>query len=154
MKKYNFQIRLFLVVFLGGMVLGGCDSSPSGGSGSLDLLQGEPAILDAVLAVDLIDDRPVGITDTFFESSDRIYLWIYWAAVEGRHTAEVSWYSPEQDVDDPPFRDDAESFTSSTGDQITWFFIDRPSGGFPDGEWSVDIFLDGLFERSIFFAVE
>lgn len=152
--RHKSQIRLFLFVFLGGIILGGCDSAPSGGSRSLDLLKGEPAILDAVLAVDLIDDRPVGITDTFFESSDRIYLWIYWAAVEGRHTAEVSWYSPAQDLDDPPFRDDNESFTSSTGDQITWFFIDRPSGGFTDGEWSVDIYLDGLFERSIFFRVE
>ena len=148
------QIKFILLVFLGGIILGGCDSSPSGGSGSLDLLKGEPAILDAVLAVDLIDDRPVGITDTFFASSDRIYLWIYWAAVEGRHTAAVSWYSPAQDLDAPPFREDAESFTSSTGDQITWFFIDRPSGGFTDGEWSVDIYLDELFERSIFFRVE
>ena len=150
----KFQTSFYLFVLLGGVIFGGCDSSPSGGSGSLDLLNGEPAILDAVLAVDLIDDRPVGITDTFFESGDRIYLWIYWAAVDGRHTAEVNWFSPAQDLDDAPLREDDESFTSSTGDQITWFFIDRPSGGFPDGEWSVDIYLDGLFERSIFFLVE
>ena len=144
---------LFIKIFLLGIIFGGCDNTGSGGSGSVGLLRGEPVILDSTLAINVSDDRPDGITDTFFNTSDRIYLWIFWVNVEGRHTVEVNWFSPRDDIDAPPFREDQETFTSSTGDQITWFFIDAPSSGFPDGEWFVEIFLDGLFERSHVFDV-
>ena len=150
----KFNMRFFLVLFLGSVIFGGCEESPSGGSGSLNLLKGEPAILDSVLAISISDDRPDGIADVFFDSSERIHLWIFWANVEGRHRVEVRWFSQEQDVEDPPFRKDQETFSSSTGDQITWFFIDRPSDGFPTGEWFVEIFLDDLFERSHVFFVQ
>ena len=144
---------LFVKLFLIGIIVGGCDNASSGGSGSVSLLRGEPVILDSTLAINVSDDRPDGIADTFFNTSDRIYLWIFWVNVEGRHTVEINWFSPQNDLDDPPFREDQETFTSATGDQITWFFIDAPSGGFHDGEWFVEIFLDGLFERSHIFEV-
>ena len=146
---FGFLIKLFLL----GIILGGCDDTGSGGSGSISPLRDEPLILDSALAINVSDDRPDGIADTFFDTSDRIYLWIFWVNVEGRHTVEVNWFSPLDDIDAPPFREDQETFTSSTGDQITWFYIDAPSGGFPDGEWFVEIFLDGLFERSHVFDV-
>lgn len=144
---------LFIILFLLGIILGGCDDTGSGGSGSVGLLRGEPVILDSTLAINVSDDRPDGIADTFFDTSDRIYLWIFWVNVQGRHTVEVNWFSPLDDIDSPPFREDQETFTSATGDQITWFFIDAPSGGFPEGEWFVEIFIDGLFERSHVFDV-
>lgn len=144
---------LFIILFLLGIILGGCDNTSSGGSGSVSLLRGEPVILDSTLAINVSDDRPDGIADTFFDTSERIYLWIFWVNVEGRHTVEVNWFSPLDDIDSPPFREDQETFTSATGDQITWFFIDAPSGGFPEGEWFVEVFLDGLFERSHVFDV-
>jgi hypothetical protein len=146
-----FSLALILV----GIMLGGCDETGSGGSASTDVLTGEPAILDSVLAIDVAEDRPNGITNTFFSDvSDQVYLWIFWSNVSGRHTVEVRWLSPEDDIDDPPFRTDQEVFTSDTGEQITWFFVERPSGGFAQGEWIVEIFLDGLFERSHVFVVE
>ena len=144
---------LFIKLFLLGIILGGCDNAGSGGSGSVSLLRGEPVILDSTLSINVSDDRPDGITNTFFDTSDRIYLWIFWVNVQGRHTVEINWFSPEDALDAPPFREDQETFTSSTGDQITWFFIDAPSGGFTEGEWFVEIFLDGLFERSHVFDV-
>ena len=145
---------LFIKLFLLGIIFGGgCDNAGSGGSGSVSLLRGEPVILDSTLAINVSDDRPDGITNTFFDTSDRIYLWIFWVNVQGRHTVEINWFSPEDALDAPPFREDQETFTSSTGDQITWFFIDAPSGGFTEGEWFVEIFLDGLFERSHVFDV-
>ena len=143
---------LFTILFLIGIIFGGCDETGAGGSGSISLLKGEPVILESVLATNIKEDRPDGIVDTFFRD-ERIYLWIFWVNVKGRHTAEVSWFSPEDELDDPPFREDQETFTSSTGDQITWFFIDPPSAGFPEGEWFVEIFLDGLFERKHLFFV-
>ena len=144
---------LFIKLFVIGIIVGGCDNTSSGGSGSVSLLRGEPVILDSTLAINVSDDRPDGIADTFFDTSDRIYLWIFWVNVEGRHTVEVNWFSPQNEIGDSPFLADQETFTSSTGDQITWFFIDAPLGGFSDGEWFVEIFLDGLFERSHIFDV-
>ncbi|MCZ6678336.1 MAG: hypothetical protein O7E52_13920 [Candidatus Poribacteria bacterium] len=153
-NRYHMS-SLFPILVLASIIFGGCDESPSGGSASIALLRGEPVILDSVLAINVNEDRPDGITDTFFSRvSDRIHLWIFWTNVEDTHTVEVLWFSPEEDTDDPPFRREEEIFNSETGDQITWFFIDQPSNGFPEGEWFVEIFLDGLFERSHVFLVE
>ncbi len=149
------MLCFFFALLLSGLIIVGCDESPSGGSASSSPLKNEPAILDAVLAINVNDDRPDGITNTFFSNvSDRIYLWMYWAHVPGRHTVEVRWFSPEQGLDEPPFRKDQETFSSPTGEQITWFFVDRPSSGFPKGEWFVEVFLDTLFERSLVFEVK
>ena len=144
-----------LVLLWGTMIFSGCDETGSGGSGSSDVFRGEPAILDSALTISVIDDRPDGITDVFFsDTSDRIFLWIYWTNVEGRHVVDVSWYSPDRVLDDPPFREERETFSSATGEQITWFYIERPPNGFPKGEWIVEIDINELFERSHLFLVE
>ena len=144
-----------LALLWGVIIFSGCDETGSGGSGSSGVLRGEPAILDSALAISVSDDRPDGITDVFFsDASDRIFLWIYWTNVEGRHSVDVSWFSPDRTLDDPPFREERETFSSATGEQITWFFIERPSNGFPKGEWIVEISVDDLFERSHLFLVD
>ena len=152
MRKISKLLSIFFLCLISTLCFYACDNS--GGSDSITLSMDEPAIIDCVLAIDVTDNRPDGITDTFFDSSDRIYLWIYWENVRGRHTAEVEWISPEDDFDEPPHRTDRESFTSSTGGAITWFYIERPVGGFDQGEWFVDIYLDGYFERSLIFLVD
>ena len=144
---------LFIKLFLIGIILGGCDDTGSGGSGSVSLFKDEPVILDSALAISVQNERPDGIINSFFKD-ERIYLWIFWVNVKGRHTVEVNWFSPVDDINAPPFREDQETFTSSTGDQITWFFIEPPSTGFAEGDWRVDILLDGLFERSHLFFVD
>jgi hypothetical protein len=144
-----------LALLWGVIIFSGCDETGSGGSGSSGVLRGEPAILDSALAISVSDDRPDGITDVFFsDTSDRIFLWIYWTNVEGRHSVDVSWFSPDRTLDDSPFREERETFSSATGEQITWFFIERPSNGFPKGEWIVEISVDDLFERSHLFLVD
>ncbi len=143
---------LFIKLFALGIIFGGCDDAGSGGSGSVSLLRSEPVILDSALAISVKDERPDGIINSFFRD-ERIYLWIFWVNVKGRHTVKVNWFAPEDSLDGPPYREDQETFTSSTGDQITWFFIDPPSNGLPEGDWRVDILLDGLFERSHLFFV-
>ena len=136
------------------MALSGCGEEPSGGSGFTDLGRGEPTIIDSALAIAVFDDRPDGITDTFSaEHNDQVYLWILWANITEEHTAEVLWYSPEEGHDDPAFWSEKKTFTSTTGDKITWFYVDLPE---PDiiGEWFVEVYLDGdLFERSYIFWV-
>ena len=137
------------------IALSGCSEEPSGGSGFTDLARGEPTIVDSALAISVYDDRPDGITNTFSaEFNDQVYLWILWANITEEHTVKVSWFSPDDGIDDPPFWTDTQSFTSTTGDKITWFYVDLPE---PDiiGEWFVEVYLDGdLFERSHIFWVE
>ena len=143
---------LFIKLFLIGIIFSGCDDTGSGGSGSISLFKDEPVILDSALAISVKDERPDGIINSFFRD-ERIYLWIFWVNVKGRHTVEVNWFAPENSLDGPPYRADQETFTSPTGDQITWFFIEPPLTGFAEGDWRVDILLDGLFERSHLFFV-
>ena len=137
------------------LALSGCSDDTSGGSGFTDVGRGEPTIVDSALAISVFDDRPDGITNTFSANvNDQVFLWILWANITEEHTVNVRWYSPEDGIDDPPFWEEKQTFTSTTGDKITWFYIDLPE---PDitGEWFVEVYLDGdLFERSHIFWVE
>jgi len=132
----------------------GCsETSSSGGSGFTDVGRSEIIIVDSVLAINVFEDRPDGITNTFSaEVNDQVFLWLLWTNVAAEHTVEVSWYSPADDIDDPPFWTEEQKLSSTTGDKITWFYIDLPD---VPGEWFVEIYLDGdLFERSHLFWVE
>ena len=78
---------------------------------------------------------------------------MYWANVKGRHKIEIRWFSPDEGSDDEPHREEMREFNSPNGDQITWFYINRPLSGFTEGEWFVEVFLDDLFERSYVFDI-
>ena len=85
-------------------------------------------------------------------SMSRCFYGSYGANITEQHTVKVLWYSPEDDLDDPPFWTEKQTLTSTTGDKITWFYIDLPD---VTGEWFVEIYLDDdLFERSHVFWVE
>ena len=134
------------------IALSSCSETSPGGSGFTDVGRDEPTIVDSVLAISVFEDRPDGITTSFSaEVNDQVFLWILWANVAEQHTVEVSWFSPDDDLDDPPFWNEKQTLTSTTGDKITWFYIDLPDA---KGEWFVEIHLDDLFERSHIFWVE
>ena len=149
----NLYAMFGLVLWLPLLItLSSCNEASSGGSGFTDVGRDEPAIIDSVLAISVFDDRPDGITTTFSAGiNDQVFLWILWANVEEQHTVEVSWFSPDDDLDDPPSWTEKKTLTSTTGDKITWFYIDLPD---VTGEWFVEIYLDDLFERSHIFWVE
>lgn len=127
----------------------GCGET--GGSGALEPLADEPMILESVMCLRIDDARPVAITNSFLESDEEIYVWIYWTNIKGRSDIEAVWFRPNKDA---PFYEESQVIHSSSGFGITWFFIEAPSDGFTAGEWSVDIYLDGQFERSHLFIVE
>ena len=134
------------------IALSSCSETSSGGSGFTDVGRDEPTIIDSVLATDVFDDRPDGITTTFVvDVDDKVFLWILWSNVEKRHTVEVSWFSPDDDLDETPFWSEEKPLTSTTGDKITWFYMDLPDNR---GDWFVQVYLDDLFERSHWFRVE
>ena len=157
-QKYISLILLFLFSFA--VVLTGCDETTSGGSGVIDVARGEPKIIDSVMAVDVLNDRPQDITDTFDSELDgKVFLWILWANIDEAHTVEVSWYSPDDDLEDPPYHEENRTISSTTGEKITWFYIDAPTGGlsgerFASGYWIVEVYLDGVFERSHLFYMD
>lgn len=158
--KLNYKLSTVIVILSIVIFLHGCEESRSGGSGTIDLARGEPNIVESVLALSVFEDRPEGITDTFDPDLDKqVYLWLLWENIDSTHTVKVDWYSPDADEDDPPFWSEEKRITSTTGEKITWFYIDAPTGGlsldrFVSGYWTVEVFLDDLFERSHLFYME
>lgn len=151
-KNSNLTSHLIVLTTIVSCLLGlsSCGEK-TGGGGTSNPLVGEPIILDSVLCINVDGSRPVGITDTFLTDEKAIYIWMYWQNVKGRHIVKVSWFQPGAEQ---PFFEEERSFNSSRGEQIVWFFIRQPAGGFEKGEWSLDISLDGVFERSHLFFVE
>jgi len=125
--------------------------SESGGSSSTEPFADEPMIIDSVMCIDVKQEKPNGITDTFFKSDDRIYVWLYWSNVEGTSTVKALWFKPDSDM---PYLEDSQVVRSESGFAITWFYLDKPVGGFSTGEWSVEIYLDDRFQRSYLFTVK
>ena len=147
------RLYQMLILLLAGYILGGCSEQGSGGSIMVNPAHGKPVVIDAAPAIAINEDRPDGITNIFYDSSEQVYLWLYWANVKGRHKIEIRWFSPDEGSDDEPHREEKREFNSPNGDQITWFYINRPLSGFTEGEWFVEVFLDDLFERSYVFDI-
>ena len=137
----------FMAVALMVLVIGCSEDSDRG---TLEPLADEPMIVDAVTCLRIEGARPAGITDTFVESDDKIYIWIYWSNVETVSDVEVLWFEPEEDT---ALSSDIQTIDSSSGFAITWFSIDKPLGDFAEGSWSVDVYLDNMFQRSYLFEV-
>lgn len=137
----------FLIIVLPILILG-CEGGA--GRGGVEPLSDEPIIVDSVMCLDVDDSRPVLITNSFLENDKKICVWMYWSNIEDRSTVRVVWFEPGSET---PYHEETQVIESSTGYYLAWFYITRPSGGFPDGEWSVEIYLNGLFERSHLFIV-
>jgi hypothetical protein len=138
----------FIVIVLSALFFG-CDED--GSRGVIEPWDDEPMILESVMCLDVDEGRPVGITSSFIETDERVYIWIYWINIEDRSTIEIAWFEPGEDL---PFLEESERIGSDADSLITWFSIDKPTGGFIKGEWAVDIYLDGEFERSHLFTVK
>lgn len=147
-QKNNAFIIIGMILLALTLFAYGCGDS--GGSSSVEPFADEPMIVDSALCINVDNDRPDGITDTFLTSDDRVYIWLYWTNVEGTSTARAVWYKPDVDT---PYREDSQVINSESGFGITWFYVDKPVSGFDDGEWLVEIYLDGEFQRSYLFMV-
>lgn len=128
-------------------VLAGCESSGGGGGTTPG---DEPRIRESFTCREVdSQSRPTGITEIFYRSLDqRIYVWAHWENVDGNHTAKAVWYNPSNNKD----FEGNQQFTSPSGEQITWFWVDP--AGMALGRWEVELWLDNGFHRSHFFVVE
>ncbi len=123
----------------------------SGGRSATEPFADEPIIVDSAMCINIDQDRPDGITGTFLSSDDRIYIWVYWSNLATHSTVKTVWYAPNSQTS---YHEDSNAVSSESGFAITWFYIDKPAGGFTSGEWSVEVYLDGSFERSYLFTVD
>lgn len=143
-KFWSVSAAIVLLVFILG-----CDDSSD--LGTIELLDDEPVILEAVMCLNVDDNgRPVEITDTFLESDSKIYIWIHWANIESGDTVDIAWFEPEEDI---ALTEDSQTIYSSSGSAITWFSIDDAGENFTEGEWAVYVYLNDMYERSHLFMI-
>jgi hypothetical protein len=84
----------------------------------------------------LNQDRSVGSITTLFKPNETIYVAVQTAAA-GKGTISVKWKFGAQVIDEPSKQVDYD------GPASTEFHLQN-SGGFPPGDYSVDVFIDGV----------
>lgn len=83
----------------------------------------------------LNQDRSVASITTLFKPNETVYVSVQTGA--GKGTISVKWKFGDRVIDEPSKQVDANGPTS------TDFHLTN-SGGFPPGDYSVDIFIDGV----------
>lgn len=83
----------------------------------------------------LNQDRSVASITTLFEPNETVYVAVQTGA--GKGTISVKWKFGSQVIDEPSKQVD------SSGPASTDFHLTN-SGGFPPGDYSVDVFIDGV----------
>jgi hypothetical protein len=83
----------------------------------------------------LNQDRSVASITTLFKPSETVYVAVQTSA--GKGTISVKWKYGTQVIDEP------SKPVSYDGPASTEFHLQN-SGGFPPGDYSVDIFIDGV----------
>ncbi len=91
-------------------------------------------------------DNSVGTPTTFFKPNDTVYVAIHTTA-RGKGTIGVRWKYRDRVIDEPTKQ------VSTDGTDATEFHLQN-SGGFPLGDYSVDVFIDGKPVGTRTFKVE
>ncbi len=142
------HMRMVVVFLVSILLFAACDSS--GGGGGTTPGETDARIVESFTCRDVdAQGRPSGISEVFYSDVDqRIYLWVSWKNVRDTHIAETVWYNPGGHKD----YESSEEFTSTTGEQVVWFYL--APGSMTMGRWEVEIWLDNEFHRSHFFVIE
>ncbi len=135
----------WLLAFLAVLALSSCDDEKAGGE-LVGPLAG-PRVAESLLALGVFEGVPVGITNSFAQD-EIVHLWVRWEALEPPHVAEAVWYDPFGDE----VAATALDIASGPAEQITVFSLDLTSGS-SEGDWEVELWLDGEFQRSHLFLV-
>jgi hypothetical protein len=93
----------------------------------------------------LNQDRSIASITTLFKPSETVYVAVQTSA--GKGTISVKWKFRTQVIDEP------SKAVSYDGPASTEFHMQN-SGGFPPGDYSVDVFIDGAQVGSRNFKVE
>jgi len=116
-------------------------------SGELVGPSGGPRVDESVLALDVIDGVPVGITSLFLQE-DVVHLWVRWEGLAPPHETEAVWFDPiGQEVDSA-----VVGIANGPSDQVTDFSLELTLSS-TVGRWEVALYLDGGLQRSHTFDV-
>ena len=94
----------------------------------------------------LNQDRSIASITTLFKSNETVYVSVQTKAA-GKGTIGVKWKFGTQVIDEP------SKTVSYDGPSSTEFHLQN-SGGFPPGDYSVDVFIDGVQVGSRAFKVD
>ena len=107
---------------------------------------GPLALSDIQLGRSVNADNSIGTPTTFFKPNDTVYVAIHTTA-RGKGTIGVRWKYRDRVIDEPSKQ------VSTDGTDATEFHLQN-SGGFPVGDYSVDVFIDGTLVGTRTFKVE
>ena len=124
--------------------LWGCDDERASG-GVVGPLAG-PRVAESVLALEVLNGAPVGITDTFLQD-EHVNLWVHWQRLDPPHTVETIWVDP-----DGRERSNTVEVTDGASEQVTVSRLELTAQSVT-GRWTVELYLDGEFMRSHTFLV-
>ncbi len=105
-----------------------------------------PRIIESQLALEVIDGAPAGITD-IFALEEFVNLWIHWGGLEPPHEVEAVWWDPLDNNVSTTL-----DITEDAPEQVTVFTLELVQFSVT-GRWEVEVYLDGVFMRSILFNV-
>jgi hypothetical protein len=140
------KVPYLALVLVSSLLLSSC-SEDEKASAELVGPSGGPRVDESVLALDVVNGVPVGITSLFIQE-DIVHLWVRWEGLEPPHEAEAVWFDPVGEevasavvpiVDGPP-------------DQVTDFSLELTPSSTP-GRWEVALYLDSGLQRSHTFDV-
>jgi hypothetical protein len=97
---------------------------------------GPLALANIQVGRSLNQDRSVASITTLFKPNETIYVAVQTTAA-GKGTVSVKWKFGAQVIDEPSKKVDYD------GPASTEFHLQN-SGGFPPGDYSVDVFIDGV----------
>jgi hypothetical protein len=126
------------------LALSGCEEERVTGTVAEPLVG--PRVAESLLALNVEDGIPIGITDVF-RLDEYVNLWVHWESLDPPHTVEVVWYDPAFSS----FATDLE-LEARAPEQVTVFTLEL-TGLSATGRWEVEVYLDGEFMRSHAFLV-
>ena len=107
---------------------------------------GPLALANIQIGRSLNQDRSIASITTLFKPNETIYVAVQTTAA-GKGTVSVKWKFGSQVIDEP------SKEVSYDGPASTEFHLQN-SGGFPPGDYSVDVFIDGVQVGTRAFKVE
>lgn len=140
------QVPYLALVLISILFLSSCGEDEKA-SAELVGPSGGPRVDESVLALDVIDGVPVGIT-TLFIQEDIVHLWVRWEGLAPPHEAEAVWFDPIGEE----VASAVVGIVDGPSDQVTDFSLElTPSSTL--GRWEVALYLDGGLQRSHAFDV-
>ena len=91
------KILNYFLLFLLSALCTRC-SDTQGTKGSTNPSLDDPYIIDIVLCVEVVNNKPIGIT-TIFTEEDEIHLWMEWDNIFDQHNLAVEWVNPDGNLE-------------------------------------------------------